>query len=333
MIRILILLAFVSASSAQVPVVGDINFYGFHRLTTDGVLTAARLKSGERLPPSKGAMEDAITQLDGVDQAWVEAVCCQGDHTIVFVGIEEKGAPRPTFRPDPSGSAVLPQELLDQYQEYLTDVERAAARGRLPKLTTGQPVSSDWTAHALEEKFVKFATDHLSTLHDTVRNSAEPDHRAVAVGIMNFAPDKRQILEDIQYALQDPDDTVRGNAVRALTALATLAKNDPKSGVKVSPALLFDLLTSVVLSDRIHSMSALVTMSDGGAEDVLRQLRAHSLGHLAEMARWKTDRYAWPPFLLLGRAAGMKEDAIKQAWDAGDREGVIEKVLTSGVKP
>src|SRR5262245_61035856 len=78
---------------AQAPIVGDINFYGLHKVAADRILKAGKLQSGSPLPHSKGDIEDAISELPGVVLARVEAVCCEGTSTILFVGIEEKGAP------------------------------------------------------------------------------------------------------------------------------------------------------------------------------------------------------------------------------------------------
>jgi hypothetical protein len=41
------------------------------------------------------------------------------------------------------------------------------------------------------------------------------------------------------------------------------------------------------------------------------------------MARWKTLAHALPPYLLLGRVAGLPEDQVQAAWSRGDREWVI----------
>jgi hypothetical protein len=43
------------------------------------------------------------------------------------------------------------------------------------------------------------------------------------------------------------------------------------------------------------------------------------------MARWKTLSHALPPYLLLGRIAGLPEEEVHAAWTRGDREWVIAK--------
>jgi hypothetical protein len=48
------------------------------------------------------------------------------------------------------------------------------------------------------------------------------------------------------------------------------------------------------------------------------------------MARWTALRYALPPFLLLGRVAGLADKEIHARWESGDRSAVIEKALALG---
>ena len=38
------------------------------------------------------------------------------------------------------------------------------------------------------------------------------------------------------------------------------------------------------------------------------------------MARWKSPGHAYMPFFILGRVAGMSEDAIAAAWERKDPE-------------
>jgi hypothetical protein len=45
------------------------------------------------------------------------------------------------------------------------------------------------------------------------------------------------------------------------------------------------------------------------------------------MARWESLRYAWRPFVLAGRVAGVPEQEIRQRWSNGEREQVIRKAV------
>jgi hypothetical protein len=321
-------LAVVSAAGAQAPRVGDINFYGLRKIAAERILSALELKSGDPLPASKGDLEDRIAKLPGVAMARVEAVCCEGPDVTLFLGIEEKGTLLPALRTPPAGSATLPPELTGAYRQFLTAVERAAARGNAGEdLTAGHSMMADPEARAAQEAFASFAADHLDLLRDVLRNAAEPDQRATAAAVIGYAPKKREIVNDLQDAVQDPDEAVRANAMRSLKAIAVLAAKEPALGIRVSPTWFVELLHSIVLGDRVQSAEALVTLTDRREGTALDQIRASALPALAEMARWKTLRYALPPFLLLGRVAGVADAELHQRWEKGERETVIRKAL------
>jgi hypothetical protein len=301
--------------------VGDIEFYGLRTLTADKILSAVRLKPGSPIPPSKGDLQDKIAEVPGVVLARVEAVCCQGNDVTLFIGIEERGAAHPAFRSAPSGEATLPEELVNAYQLFLAAVQKAATRGAgAEDLTAGHSLMDDPQARAYQERFVQFATTNLEALRAVLQNGPDPDQRAIAAAVIGYTPKKQDVVNDLQAAVQDPDDSVRVNAIRSLNAFAV-------SGIKVAPTWFVELLNSVVLSDRVESVRALLTLTDRPAPTVIDLLRARSLPSLVEMARWKNPRYALPPFLLLARVAGVPDRDAQQQWQKGDRESVIEKAL------
>lgn len=331
MTLIFLVVAAVSLAAAQprsLVSVGDVDFYGLHKVTPERILEATNLKTGAPLPPSKGALEDAIEKIPGVVLARVEAVCCEGAHASLFIGIEEKGAPHAAFRSEPAGNDTLPDPLVDSYRQFLIAVERAAARGSAAEdLTAGHSLMADPQARAFQDQFAAFAATRVELLGSVLRTASDPEQRAIAATVIGYAADKKQISGDLQYAMQDPDESVRANATRSLIAIAVLAAKLPDLGIRISPTWFIELLNSVVLSDRFESAKALLTLTDRPNPSALQQVRERALPALAEMARWKTPRYALPPFLLLGRVAGLPETQVQQAFEKGDREAVIRKAL------
>ena len=331
--QFLALLAFATLAQAQMPHIGDINFYGLHKVTAEKILSATGLKPGGSLPGSRGDLEDAVEKFSDVVQARVEAVCCQSNTAALFIGIEERGAPHAAFRSEPAGEAALPPSLLDAYQQFLTAVTRAAARGNTTEdLTSGHSVLDDADASALQPQFVTFAGEHFNTLHEVLHNGSDADQRAVAAAVMGYAPPSQDVVDNLEYALDDPEVAVRANAIRSLKAITVFAsKNagatEPSASLKISPTWFVELLHSVELSDRMESAKALLLLTDHGGQMALDLIRERALPDLAEMARWKTLRYSLPPFLLLGRVAGLPDAATQQAWEKGDRESVIRKAL------
>jgi hypothetical protein len=57
--------------------------------------------------------------------------------------------------------------------------------------------------------------------------------------------------------------------------------------------------------------------------DLLASLRREAFDDLVDMARWKTLGHALPPLVILGRIAGLSEEAIGRTLESGDREGLI----------
>jgi len=327
-------LALSLSAAAQVPMVGDINLYGLHKVPAEKILTAIKVRHGDRLPPSKGGLEDQIEEIPDVVEARVEAVCCEGRDAILFVGIEERGAPHPSLHSPPAGDAVLPPEFVASYRQFLEAVQRAASEGNTAEdLTAGHSLMADPESRAFQERFASFAATHVELLRQVLRDGSEPEQRAIAAAVVGYAPDKREVVDDLQYAVEDADPTVRANAMRALSAIAVFNSKHPDRAVPIPPTWFVDLLNSVVLSDRVEAVRALINLTETPNRGALDLMRERALAALIEMARWKTLRYALPPFLLVGRIAGLPDGEIHQYWEKGDRETVIEQAVAAGRRP
>lgn len=336
--QLLVCMAFVPAAGAQTPRVGDIDFYGLHKLTPAAILAATGIEPGGPLPASKGDLEDKLEQIPGVVQASVTAVCCQDGRAALFIGLEERGEAHAAFRSEPSGEATLPQNVLDRYQLFLAAVGRAAAHGNTAEdLTAGHSMMDDPAARAFQPEFVQFAASHLDALRKALHEGSDPDTRAAAAAIVGYGPKTQVVVDELQFALDDPEPSVRANAIRSLDAFIVYAQKQPAASLKIQPTWFIELLHSVELNDREESSKALVFMTDSGggsalnpaamSQSALGLMRARALTDLAEMARWPTLRFALPPFLLMGRIAGLPDSETQQDWAKGDREPVLQKAL------
>ncbi len=185
----------------------------------------------------------------------------------------------------------------------------------------------DSEARGFEQKFNAYATDHLADLRAVLRNGPEPEQRAVAAAVIGYAPGKQAAVDDLEYAMQDPDESVRSNAIRSLRAIAVYAARDRSLNVRIAATWPVELLNSLVLSDRLQATDLLVTLTDKDNPAALEQMRDRALPALVEMARWETLQYALRPFLLVGRIAGLKDEEIQDRWSKGEREPVIQKAL------
>jgi hypothetical protein len=261
-------------------------------------------------------MEDRMSEIPGVADARVEAVCCEGSEVHLFMGIEERGGPHVSFRSEPTGDLALADDLTGKYREFSNQAHRAAYRGETPA-----------QASEHQQEFSDFAEARLPELRQALREAADPEQRSIAAAVIAYAPKKTEIIDYLQFALQDPAETVRNQALHSLHDVVVLGIREPNLGIHVSPTWLIELLNSLVLSDRVQATDILLSLTDGGNRAILEQIRARALPTLVEMARWDTLAYALPPFLLLGRVAGLPDAEIQRRWSAGEREPVIDKAL------
>ncbi len=325
-------LVFAAAAMAQqpsVPKVGTIEVYGLRKTPEARVRKALGISEGSPLPASKGALEEKIESLPNLTEARLEAVCCDDSgKAILYVGIEEKGAPHFETREYPTEQISLPEEVGAAYAIFLRNVSLAAQKGHVAEdLTRGHSFMEDDNVRAVQLRFVEFADKYLADLRKVLRGSASDEQRAIAAYVIGYAAKKEAIVNDLQYALQDPDDTVRNNAMRALAALAVYGRKNPDANLKISPTWLIEMLNSIYWGDRHNATVALVTLTDGRDEGLLAQIKERALLSLVEMARWKHLPHALPAYILLGRVAGFSEEELQAEWSKDNRESVIKAAV------
>jgi hypothetical protein len=320
-------------STISLPRVGVLDYYGLHKITPTRIQRVLATKEGDPFPSSKADLEERLEQIPGVVRSHLEAVCCDGGKAVLFVGIEERGAAHFNFRTAPQGEVRLPEDIVAAYREFVAALETAVHHGNAGEdLRSGHSLMADPGSRAAQLRFEAIAERQLPALRAALRNSSDAEHRAMAAYIIGYAPKKREVVADLQLAVQDPDDGVRHNAVRALTAISILAGQNPDLEIQISPTWFVEMLNSVVWSDRSKAVTALLNLTESRPERVLALIRARALPSLAEMARWKSLTHAIGPYTLLGRVAGLSEQTIQDTWTNGGREAVIAKALKTARK-
>jgi hypothetical protein len=329
------LLAALSGAAQPVagPTIGIIDFYGLRKTKPEEVRKLLGAKEGDALPRAKGDVEEKLETLPNVVRARMEAACCDEGKAVLYVGVEERGAPHFDYKVPPQGAATLPAGIHDEYTRFLAALQQAVRAGETDEdLRQGHSLMANEGVRRHQERFLTMAEDHLDELRAVLSGSADQEHRAIAAYVIGYAPRKVAVVDDLQAALQDPDDTVRNNAARALAAIAVLAARtpeaeDPRERLKVAPIWFVQMLESLIWQDRLTGAATLLTLTEKRDPKVLELLRERSLLTLAEMARWKHPAHALAPFILLGRAAGIPEEEIRQAWTEGKRESIIGRAL------
>jgi hypothetical protein len=328
-VKLLCVLALtVSAVCAQPFRVSTIDYYGVRKVPLEKLRKALAVKAGDPLPASKAEVEERLEAVPGVVEARLEAVCCEKGDINLFVGIEERGAPHFDLREPPAGASELPEEIVDTYRQFFQALETAVREGRSgDDLRSGHSLMADPATREIQEKFPALAEQHLAVLREVLKNSANIEHRAIAAYAIGYVPKKRSAVDDLQYAMRDPEDSVRNNAMRALAAISVLASRDPDLGIQIPPTWFVEMLNSVVWSDRNKAVMALVNLTDDRPEKVLSLVRERAMESLADMARWQSLPHAIGAYTLLGRVAGLTETQIQQTWEKGERETVIATAI------
>jgi hypothetical protein len=320
-------------TSMGVPKVGVVEYYGLRKISPERIQRVLATREGDPFPNSKGDVEERIEKIPGVLRSHLEAVCCDNGKAILFVGIEEKGAPSFTFRTPPTGAVRLPDEMVEAYRQFLTEFEAAVRSGNTGEdLRSGHSLMADPQVRAVQIRFAEFAAKSLPLLKEALRDSADDEHRAMAAYIIGYAPKKLDVVNELQQAIQDPDEGVRNNSMRALGAIAVLANQHPDLNIQISPTWFVQMLNSIVWTDRNKAVNALLNLTDSRPENILTLIRERALPSLAEMARWKSLTHALGPYMLLGRVGGMSDEQLEQSWTKGEREAVIARVLKGSKK-
>jgi hypothetical protein len=310
---------------AQAPTIGVIDFYGQRKVSTEKIRAALGVTEGDRLPSSKGDVEERIESVPGVVLAHLEAACCVDKKAILYVGVEEKGGPRFELRDPPTGIAILPIEIHTAYHHFLETLEEGVRKGETAEdLRAGHSLMSNESVRAAQEQFIPLARKHLTVLREVLKNGADEEQRAMAAYVIGYLPRKADVVNDLQLAMQDPDPTVRGNAMRALTAISVYAALHTDEEIRVSYTWFVEMLNSVYWTDRNNAAVALAGFSEKRDQKLLDLLRERAMPSLLEMARWKHLPHALPAFILVGRVAGLEEKTIQDAWSKGDRDRVIK---------
>ena len=282
---------------------------------------ALNLREGDPLPESREEVEKRLEAVPGVRAAHVGGVCCYEGGYVLWIGIEENGAPRLTFREPPKGGATLPEDIDKSVDAFYVAMEKAVREGHdADDWSHGYSLMADPATRAIQQRFIAFAKRDLPILRKVLRTSASERERTHSAQVIAYAPHPRDVVPDLLFAVDDPSEDVRNAAIRSLLVMSTKIAIPPEAFVR--------LLNSPSWTDRNKSLGVLnnVTAHHRDAE-TLAFLKREALNPLIEAARWKIPGYADPALRILGRIGGMPEDAIDKAIARGDRETLIRAAL------
>jgi hypothetical protein len=292
------------------PVIGIIDYYGAKSFSPEKLRKELKIAEGEPLPGSRADLEEMLVALKGVVRANVEAVCCEDGKAIVYVGVEERGRAHLDIREEPKTEGLeLPGPVVSFY----------------PRVVNALGVGPE-ALETLQTELGELAEVYQKPLRQVMRESADPDDRAIAALVLGYAPHTQVLVDDLQYALRDPEQGVRTNAFKSLMGFAVYARKHPEAELRVLTTWFVEMLNSVSWQDRRNAMDALVELTDKRDEYLMKHMKDRGVPALLEMAQWRHLPHALPAYILLGRLAGMGEEEIQGSWSANQREEMIKKV-------
>jgi hypothetical protein len=315
--------------------IGIIDFYGLNRVSAAQVRQALVFKEGDIIswvdgdrPAVLVESENRLSTLPGVARARATISCCDQGQVIIFVGIQEEGAAVMRFRAAPQGTARLAADVVKAGDEFSKAALAAVLRGDAAEdRWQGHALAHDPGMRAIQEHFISYADRDLPNLRGVLRESSDSEHRALAAQVLGYVADKQAVIDDLVYAMSDPSEDVRNNAMRALLVFAEAVPTTARPVPRVPYQPFIALLSSPAFSDRNKASGALMVLSQGRNPELLARLRIEAMAPLAEMARWKSTGHALFAFILLGRIGGYSDEAAQDAWDRGEREVVISAAL------
>jgi hypothetical protein len=314
--------------------IGIVDFYGLNKVSPGELRKLLAFKEGDTIrlageaPAVFRSSEERLTRVPGVVRVRFEPVCCDAGAVIVFVGIQEQGAPTLHVRPAPTGAERLPADIVRSGQEFSKAMMAAVQRGDAGEdRSLGHALMHDPAARASQERFVEFARRDRPLLRAVLRNSADAAERALAAQVVAYTADKQSVVDDLVRGMSDAAEEVRNNAMRALMVFAEARPGPNGSTLRIPAAPFIEFLHSLVWSDRNKASLALMALSTRRDPALLAELRQSALPPLAEMARWKSAGHALPAFLTLARVAGYPDDDANARWGRGDREVVIRAAI------
>jgi hypothetical protein len=317
-------------AATQELTIGIIDLYGLRHVAAADVRRSLTFKIGDPIdldggkPPSLIESERRIAALPAVARARTSVICCDSGRLIVYVGVEEQGVDALSFRPAPTGSVRLPDDVLEASDEFDTAFTAAIQRGDTAEDDSqGHALMHDPASRAIQLRYIAFAARDQARLRQVLRESAEADQRALAAMVLGYAKDKAAVVEALVEAMADPSEDVRNNAARALMVFTRMTVSAPPP-VPAEPFI--RLIGSPIWTDRNKGSAALAELTASHNPSLLDALSRPAIhASLVEMARWTSAGHALAAFMILGRIDGLSDEDLHAAWNRGDRESVITR--------
>lgn len=297
------------AEDPDFPPIGLIDFHGLRSHTEAEVRKLLPFKEGDAIPSEPpDTLSGSIARALNVPRVEPSYVCCTPDQKmIVFIGVAETEPP--AWLATPTGSARLPDEMIRDYQEFMSIVFDLIKSGKQAPSnhSQGHYLDTHPPLRAIQDRFVAFASGESALLQQVLTESSDVTHRAVAAMIAGYLADKAVAAKVLARAASDPDSGVRNNATRALAIIAEYALAHPERKISIDARPFIDMLNSPHFTDLNKGIWALTSLTASRDPALLAELRQKARPALLDICRWKSSRHADAGCVVLRRVEGLRD--------------------------
>jgi hypothetical protein len=323
--------AVISASDRKP--LGEIDFFGYKGFDIAAIRSALPFHEGDLFPPAKAKSSDdlkrqvseKVKQVIGREPTDVSFVCCDSKQSwMVYIGLPGESYQALALNPVPAGDIRLPKAAVALSQKFDKAWIDAVMKGHATEDDSeGFALTNDPSARIAELAIRDYALRNETLILQVLASSSDARHRAIATRMLGYGRQSDQQIDALVRASLDPDDEVRNNAVRALEVLAG-AKPNVAQRIPLEPFV--RLLRSGAWSDHNKASLLLVALTKNRDPKVLPSIHVEAIDSLVEMARWRSLGHAEAALSIVGRIAGLDEDALNKLIDAGQSDTIISKL-------
>ena len=302
-------------TSAQTLKIGVIEIYGNRKVNSDLIYDHLGVKGGDTISLEHFKLDDVIAglkQIPGVKYATANPVCCDtASNLLIYIGIGETDSVLIKHRKAPTQAIQLPDYMINSFRNFKDQIE--------PAIKSGEGTEDDTHGYALikyqparkeQTKFIEYARKNLTLLTNMLKNSKYAEQRAAAAMIIAYSENRKKVIDNLIYAVDDTDDEVRNNATRALGILAAYSRSHPELHITIPVEPFIKMVNSIIWTDRNKGASVLMQLSQNRDPKILNQIKQQALLSIIEMAKLKERGHAFFSFFILGRIAGVDEQSL-----------------------
>jgi hypothetical protein len=301
-----------------------IEFFGYGGIDAEAVRKALPFREGDTIPKEIAKQaRAAVKGVTGGEATDVNAACCNGEgDSVIFIGLPGTSSQAFTYNPVPPGDVVPPSELTATYRKMKQAEEVAFNKGIFEEDgSPGYRLSKEPGARTAQLAVHEYALQHEGEIVHMLESSGNAERRAMAADALGYGARTPRQMAALVRAARDRDSGVRNDATRALSEIL---RADPSAAAQIAPDNFIDMIRSGIWTDRNKASMVLWPLTQKRDPRLLERLKTEASDALLEMARWRTNGWAYSPQVILARMAGIPEEQIDAL-----AEGPLEAFLAA----